>query len=343
MMFVLALVLVAAPAALARRVRIATFNVENGIGAPDSEKYQAQKAVLRRVDAEIVAFQELKRASSNHWVRLAGELGYPHHAWGETGPFAGSMDLGFFSRHPILDIGPVVSPEGASEFSRLPLRVRVHVPGAARPLVLWNIHHKAMFEARDDFRRAIEARRIADDVLRHFRERPDEVELVILGDMNDDPARPDQSRWFDSPPASLPRAYVLGADISFPIHYRPFPLAAYTSVGPRFRPVRAFRQNSNIPITHFYTNLRLDWIFAGRAFWRHPDGPPTGEIYHSEWDAPEGGGLPKAGAPLPPETSLQASDHYIVFADLNMEDAPPSEESRDDPVESKGRGAANGN
>ncbi len=290
------------------------------MGDPDSEKYNAQKAVLWRINADIVAFQELRRSSSNHWDRLGKELGYDHRVWGDTGPFAGNMDVGFWSRHPVIERASVSSPEGARELSRQPLRVRIQVPGAARPLVLWNMHHKAMFEPRDDFRRAIEARRIAEDVARHARQRPNEIEMIILGDMNDEPNRPNASLRFDVVPPSLPRSYRLGDDIEFPVFYRPFPIMAYARCGPGFRPIPAFRQNSEISATHFYTNLRLDWILASRIFWRHPDGPPVGEIYHSEWDGPEEGGLPKAGERLLADVSLKASDHYPVFADLNMED-----------------------
>ena len=305
----------------ARRVRVATFNVEMGIGEPGSEKYEAQKMVLRRIDADIVAFQELRRASSNHWARLGEELNYPHRVWGKTGPLSGQMDLGFWSRFPVIDSADVESPEGAREFARFPLRIRVQVPGAARPLTLWNLHHKAMFEPRDEFRRAVEAFRVAGDIARHLKAHPDEMELVVLGDMNDDPARNVQTEFFTEPPPGLPSRYQLGPDIPFPLPYRPFPIAVYARAGPGFRPVPAFRQNSDHGSTHFYTNLRLDWIFASEPFWRHPDGPPVGEIYHSEWDQPEGGGLPKAGPRPPPDLSLKASDHYPVFADLHMEDA----------------------
>lgn len=305
----------------ARAVRVATFNVEVGIAAPGSEKYDAQKAVLRRIGADIVAFQELTRATEENWVRLAEELGYAHRAVGQLGPFAGNMLVGFWSRFPIEEAVSVASPPETREFTRLPLRVRIAVPGAARPLVLWNMHHKAVFEARDDFRRAVEARRIVEDIQRHRREYPKLTELIVLGDMNDDPSRREQSVQFEKPPAGLPRTFALGADIAFPLRYRWFPTDAYAGADFAFRAIPALRQNSDIPTTHFYTNLRLDWVFASEALWRHPDGPPRGEIYHSEWDAPAGG-LPKNGEPPSRETSLRASDHYPVFADMNLEDAP---------------------
>lgn len=306
---------------LAVPVRVATWNVELGIAAPGTEKHEAQAAVLRRIGAEIVGFQELTRGTEENWRRLGEALGYRHFAVGEMGPFAGNMYVGVWSRFPIEEAVSVQSPTEAREFSRLPLRVRIAVPGAARPLVLWTMHHKAVFESRDDFRRAVEARRTAEDIARHWRERPDLVELVVLGDMNDDPSRRDQTAAFEQAPAGLPRTFKFGADIPFPLRYRWFPTDAYSSIGPGFRAVPALRQNSDIPITHLYTNLRLDWVFVSDAIWRHPAGPPRGEIYHSEWDDREGG-LKKFGEAPPRETSLRASDHYPVFVDLHLEDAP---------------------
>ncbi len=316
-----AAILWAASLADARKVRVATFNVEHGIGEPGGEKYEAQKAVLRRINADIIAFQELTAASSNHWARLAAELGYEHRAWGELGPFAGSMILGFFSRFPIRESATVSSPAGAREMSRLPLRATIEIPGAARPLTIWNMHHKAMFETSDDFRRAVEARRIAADIARRLAERPEENELLVVGDMNDDPARREQTVLFHGPPERLPRTYVLGADIAFPLPYRWFPTSAYARAGNGFRAVPAFRPGSDIAITHFYTNYRLDWVFASETIWKHPDGAPRGEVYHSDWDDP-GVGLEKPGEPPPPETSLKASDHYPVVVDLHLTPAP---------------------
>lgn len=307
--------------AAARRVRVATWNVELGIGPADSVKYRSQKEVLRRVDADIVAFQELQATSSNEWVRLAGELGYSYRAWGELGPFSGDMVVGYFSRFPILEARSVRSPRGAVELSRLPLRLVVRVPEAARPLALWNMHHKAEFRHRDCFRRAIEARRIAQDIQRYRAEYPDRTEISLLGDMNDDAERPEQPDSFRALHPRLPWTYRLGRDVGFPLRYRVFPTDHYGEAGLGLRLVPAYRQGSSNAVTHLYTNYRLDYLFVSPAIRDSPPGPPRGEIYHSDWDR-NGGGLPKAGVPPPAGTSLKASDHYPVFVDLDLEDAP---------------------
>jgi endonuclease/exonuclease/phosphatase family metal-dependent hydrolase len=313
-------VLIVLQSAEARCVRIATYNVEHGIGAVGSEKYEAQKAVLKRIDADIVAFQELKTNSSNEWARLAGELGYPHRVWGEEGPFSGNMSVGFFSRFPILAASSVVSPKGLAEFSRFPLRVTIDVPDAARPLTLWNMHHKAIFGYVDSFRRAVEAYRVVKDIERLLEEHPEHLEFVVLGDMNDDFAREDQPYMFRSIPRKLPGSYIGGTDIPLPLPYRAFPHAPYLEAGGGMKYVQAFRQDSTNRISHLYTQFTLDYIYVSKAIAESPLGAPRGEVYHSEWDR-DVGGLRKAGERLPPEISLLATDHYPVFADINLEDA----------------------
>lgn len=317
--------LLLATVATGRPLRVATYNVEHGIGAAGTGKGDAQRAILRRVDADIVAFQELNRRTRDAWERLADELGYPHTAWGDMGPFSGGMLTGYFSRYPILEQESVRSPEGAREFSRKPLRITVRVPGAAQPLTLWNMHHKALFRPVDDFRRAVEALRIIRDIEHMVEAHPGRTEWVILGDMNDDvrrcrdPERDPQSERFDGLPDGLPRTYVLGPDVEFPLAYRAFPLDTFRSVGPGFHAVDAVREGTDDLITHVHTHYRLDYIFVSTAIRRHPRGPPAGEVHHS--DGETGAGLPKRG-PVPPRGSTAAaSDHYLVFADIHLQPA----------------------
>lgn len=321
--FLLGAVLVLAGPVEARKVRVATYNVEHGIGARGTEKHDAQKAILHRVSADIIGFQELKLGSSNTWAALAKELGYPYQAWGAKGSFSGDMYVGYWSRFPIRSTADVQSPPGANEMSRVPQRIVVDIPAAAKPLVLWNMHHKAMFGYRDGFRRAVEAIRIRGDASRYLAENPEHTEFIILGDMNDDAIREDQPIEYRSRPHRLPSTYVFGEDVTFPLVYRSFPVDHYTTRGNLgLHHVLTYRQDSTNRITHLHTNYELDYIFVSDGIWSNSNGNLTGEIYHSEWDR-ETGGLPKAGSALPPQTSLKASDHYVVFVDIEVEDAAP--------------------
>lgn len=337
-----AILLMGVPAR-AQKVRITTFNAEMGIAKADTPKGRAQRDVLKRVNADIVAFQELTPKTSGEWGKLAEELGYPHRVMGEMGPFAGEMAVGYFSRFPILESGSIVSPAGAKEFSRYPLRITVQVPGAARPLALWNMHHKAMFKQPDEYRRAVEAYRIVQDVIRVRGSGPNAPDCVVLGDMNDDivrgtkadvPAVPapgeekgrhqnflqsPQTVSFEAPPP-LSKSYAPGKDLPSPMPYRSFPLDAYVRAETGLTDVVAYREGTRDNRTHLYTNYRLDYLFISGAILGADGKPPVGEIYYSGTD--KGAGLPKAGDPLPADLSLAASDHYPVFADLVLQGAP---------------------
>ena len=142
---------------------------------------------------------------------------------------------------------------------------------------------------------------------------PDPYDSVIALEIDGQPEA------FDELPYRLPKTFVLGDDIPLPIEYSPFPTGFYGSPAAGMVHVPACRQGSTNNITHLYTNLELDYIFVSKALWDSPLGRPQGEIYHSGWDQPTGG-LPKAGDALPEPTSLDASDHYVVFVDLQMED-----------------------
>ena len=129
--------------AAAREVRVATYNILNGTGQVGSDAYNATRAVLGRMDADIVCFQELYATTYAAWTNMAAELGYPYTAMGGNNSTADSYYLGYFSRFPILATNAVTSPPGANELTRLPFRAVVDVPDTQRPLVLWTMHHKA--------------------------------------------------------------------------------------------------------------------------------------------------------------------------------------------------------
>ncbi|MCF7838385.1 MAG: endonuclease/exonuclease/phosphatase family protein [Candidatus Marinimicrobia bacterium] len=301
-----------------RGLRVATWNVEHGIGEPGTAKHAAQRAILQRLDADVIGFQELNGRTHAHWDQLGAELGYAHRAWGELGPFAGGMYVGYYSRYPIIGQASVGSPPEALELSRIPLRVAIDVPGRETPLVLWNMHHKAMFAYRDRYRRAVEARRILDDLAAYQAAHAPHGYFIILGDMNDDPKRETQPATVHWQPEDLPRTFAPGADVrAGPLTYRAFPTDHYAD--PRFGLIEApaFRQGSTNDITHLYTEYRLDYLYLSPALAKIAVPALEGEIYHSAHDRPTGG-RPKQGAPLSPGTSLEASDHYPVFIDLDL-------------------------
>ena len=310
----------------ARSVRVASFNALHGVGSVNGPEYNAVANILTRIDADVVGFQELTRGDQENWEALASDLGYAHTSFGGSGPFSGGLRMGYYSRFPIVSSTPITSPQNCAtvavkELTRRPLRIVVDVPGARNPLVLWSMHHKASSGNDDRFRRAIEARRITDDIASYLKANPPHQEFVVLGDMNDD-VGDFQTAQYNSPPSGLPGSYQLGCDISFPVPYAVFPEDPYEAAGQGMEMLAAFHEDTTIEGTYISNGRRLDYIFVSEEIWTSPLGLPAAEVYNSELD--DGvGGLVKAGPPLPESTSSSASDHYALFADFHMVDAVP--------------------
>ncbi len=307
-----------APRSDGRDVRVATFDIEEGLGATNSAEYAAVQAVLDRMSADIVCIQSLRTNDLAAWSNLTTDLGYPFSAVGEDGPFSGGLRNAFCSRFPILDTFSLTSPTGAVEFSRLPLRASFDVPNTDRPLVIWNMQHKQGYLQIDLFRRAIEAQRIAQDIRAYLSTHPDHGEYLLVGNMGDDIRSSqlrDQFEWRQ--PSGAPADYVLGADIVFPVPYSIFPTDRYADAGQGLQLLFACWEGTNSPVTRPSSHDWLDYVFLSPSIAHHALGSPTGEVYYSAMDA--GGGLPKQGSLLPAETSAQASSHLPVFVDFHMD------------------------
>lgn len=320
----------------AKQVRVATFNIQNGPDAPGTSDYEATKAILGRINADIVGIQEIVITKTNDWQRMGAELGYPHVHLGNTNSSGGL--LGYFSRWP-LQVTNLSSPTNVAsisnslppnEFSRRPMRVVVSVPDAAKPLVIWNMHHKAndtntANHPANQFRRAIEAQRIVQDINAYRSNNPTHDEFVMLGDLNENIFETSgQAVQFTRADYDILRAnadvfassYRLGVDIQFPVLYRAFPDDRYSAAGGGLRRLDLRQQNGTWTGTRGGANVALDYLFVSTAL----TNGVRGEIYNSEFE-PAFPGLPKSGVALATNTSRAASDHFAVFADIQMRDA----------------------
>lgn len=184
----------------------------------------------------------------------------------------------------------------------------VQVPGALNPLIFYVVHNKASSGAENQFRRGIELRRTITNALERLIAKPLDTEFVVAGDFNDDVTF-SQISWFTNLPIGLPSDYVLGSDIVFPVKYRLYPTDNPAEIG--FQQLDIYQEDSIIAST-YYTGPRFDYLYFSEDIVRNPAGSPRGEIYNSARDDGTGG-LPKYGALLPPETSTNASDHYLIF------------------------------
>lgn len=311
----------------ARTVRVATFNVKDGVGAVGTTEYNAVRDILQRVDADVVAFQELKTADRPNWETLVNALGYFNTTFGVYTTMSGGLYVGYASRFSVIGTNDVLSPLPAYEMTRPPQRVVLDVPGAEVPLVLWTVHQKASYGDVNEFRRAVESIRCVEDIDAYVAANPTHLEYVVLGDFNDDVGQY-QSVSFSSAITneSFPASYKLGSDITFPVFYSVFPRDAYEAAGTGTSMLDATREDS--PDGHTYASWsssyisRYDYIFASEALSSSPQGAPQSEVYDSAFDDGSGG-LPKWGSPLPAGTSTTASDHFLLFADVHMTDAAP--------------------
>lgn len=316
----LALGLLWSPTASAKQVRVATFNILQGVDAPGTAEYNAIRDILARVDADVIAFQELRTTTLGNWQALATELGYSSSPYSASTTMSGGLYVGYFSRWPILSTHNVLSPPGANEITRPPFRAVIDVPGTAAPLALWTVHLKAAGGSTNEFRRAVEGIRAGNDIDAYLDANPGHTEYIVLGDFNAD-VNQSQTTQITSLPGGLPSSYSLGSDISFPIPYAVFPRDAFEVAGSGMVMLDAFHEDSATENTFIGSSGRLDYIFVSSALASNAGGVAVAEVYNSVRD--DGiGGLTKTGDPLDPGISSAASDHYLVFADMHMADAP---------------------
>lgn len=284
--------------------RVLTWNVTNGLGEVSSSEFQEVQRVLLRIEADIVALQEVLRSEEESLSLLSERLGLPYMHVTNTGSFDSSNALVVLSRFPILYEKTVTSPIGARDLTRDQALIEIDLPDTDQPLLLMNLHLKCCGLDPDLFRRAVELKRAATALEAAMGE---DSLAVVLGDLNLIAAE----RTFVSPPSSLPGSFRLGSDISLPLtHFRtpePFFETLEMSV------LEASHQDRNRRNTFVFGNSVLDFILASPAL-RERRRIRT-EVFRIERDA-RGLGLPKSGRPLRASELVRSYDHYPVYADL---------------------------
>lgn len=302
-------------------LRVATFNIEthrNASGWPDyaldepgAVDFESVRAILARIDADVVALQEVHTSDINEGdlAALGTALGLPHQFSGvNSGNFDTSLRVSFLSRYPFLLTESIVSPPGAKELTRHSPAVVVDVPGTPNDPLLISAHLKAGTGSDDRFRRAIEMRRLSDYLAASGFTAADN--FIVLGDFN--PSGNNTS--FVAEPSGLPGTFVLGGDVSFPVSYSTNMVSYFSSPVPtRLDPRQVNGDDGTYIFGQTLDLLMVSPALAGRPF--------ASEIYNSSLDMP-GLGLPKAGVPPDPSISGIASDHYAVFADFQLDQDP---------------------
>lgn len=331
-------------------LRVATFNVRNGVGASNSPGFEAIKAILARVNPDVIAFQETSSVDRFRQLKaLLGQLGFftestylatsgDGFSFAENGQFTSDQHVAIASRYPIkrtVQIGRGVA--GRRELTRYPLFVEIDLPETDHDPAFVAVHLKAGRTQADQFRKRVEAYRVIAFLQDEgFDGRDDPV--VVLGDFNENrEASTFQTARFSFPPrftdgSTLPVSYQLGSELedsgqSLP--YRTFPDRAFQGFG--LRRVDAFHVNGRNTGT-FISEMTgedapLDYIFVSQAIYQN--GTPLAEVVNARFDA-FADGLPKPGLAIEPGTDAIASDHRLVYADLALFPRPDVEVLVDD-------------
>ncbi|MGD9612875.1 MAG: MBG domain-containing protein [Kiritimatiellia bacterium] len=327
-------------------VRIADFNVAFGIdtnddgGTSNDVDYVAVSNIVQRVQPDIICFQELYADEDMQaWITLAAQLGYPYYAMSSGGSLDTSMRTGIWSKYPITGtdlIKETYYDPNAVEIMRWPIVATIEVPGALYPFHVASTHNKAGTTTKSArLQRAFEMYRIVQYFNRLVASNPVEnVQYAIMGDFNDDIGLT-QNDYFDlayyqSTVGSLSAGFNDGFDIpwntnaSWTLPYSKYPTERLSYVDMGW--INPIHTGTNLTWTHYYVTesgrYRLDYILFSDEIMNSAYGSPTGEIYNAEFDGP-GVGLYKPGPVPPSNTSYDASDHRMVFADFHLIDAVP--------------------
>ncbi len=297
-------------------LRVATYNVRLGLEEPGTPGHDAAEAVLSRIDADVVALQEVYIGDANsgnpsNLASLASDLGFPH-IFIATSALDTQSRVVLMSKYPFVtnSTEDIVSPPGANDVTRAAAAAKIDVPGTDNDPVFVTAHLKCCFEEDDPFRRAVEMIRIQKYLESKGLDGDDN--LFVLGDFN----LLGGNQTFSSLPQGLPASYSLGNDITFDVQYYSDPTNYFTAEG-LVNP--GYRQQNGTSTNTFIGGGLLDHLLVSSSVAARN---PMTEIYNSSLDS-SFPGLPKSGTPLPANTSGDASDHYAVFGDFELDGGLP--------------------
>lgn len=290
-------------------LRVVTWNLER-VGSSGSEQYLAAQQILARLNADIVALNEIDEGESGVLDRFAADLGYTFVEVPSGNPF-GDYRNGILTRLPVNDTttwrsSMLSTDPTANDMTRWP--VEVEVVFADRPVRMLIQHFKSGDSSGDMFRRMVDGQRAAQAAV----EGGEAPYVIFGGDFNseiDDPVS-SPGTW-SSVPGGLPSSYVLGADLEEALEeglpnsvFAPFIDAGYVDL-PATQP-------DGRDATRDVSQRRLDYLFVSPGL--QADTSMTAEVYDARDDASST--LVLSGDPPYREATQDASDHFPVVADL---------------------------
>ncbi|MBG80418.1 MAG: hypothetical protein CMJ39_06900 [Phycisphaerae bacterium] len=170
-------------------------------GPTSSARCEELAKVIRAIDADVLALQEVESEEALEWFRdtYLADMGYDHVASEEVGYYRG-IEQSFLSRFPITEVNtwPKANldkvkrtgggwdeiPAGTRNlrFQRSPICVTVKTPEGYE-LTVFSVHHKS---GRNRWHREAEALQIMDYV-QEMSERDPARNIIIAGDFNAQP------------------------------------------------------------------------------------------------------------------------------------------------------------
>lgn len=285
-------------------IRVATWNVE-GLGAVGSGQYEAVRAILARIDADVVAINEIDAFEGEDLRALAADLGYATVLEESSNPF-GSLHNALIARLPGTNARYHSSEDlsgdpDANDVTRRPVSFALDLG-----VVIAGNHLNSGYEDADEFRRTV-------DGIRTAQVPPDPTRGIVCGDINQEVTEAqDTPETFTDFPANMPGGFFLGGDLYADltgggIHNGPFP--HFEAAG--YAVVEAAQMDGSLA-TRNVSGRRIDYVLVGSDL---VDRVVGAEIYDARDDG-TGLGLPKAGVAPERTASEVASDHLPVFVDL---------------------------
>ncbi|HMV68543.1 MAG TPA: endonuclease/exonuclease/phosphatase family protein [Myxococcota bacterium] len=296
------------------RLRIATWNVE-GLDAPGSIRFEAVRAILDRLDADVVGLNEIDVDARDNVRELAEDLGYDVVVVADDSQF-GEAGNALLARIELVASELPTAAElsgdpSAFDVTRRPVVGTFRVPVSGQSLTVVSQHWKSGdFDDIDVFRRSVDAIRTAQAIGRHLA-----ADMrVVMGDANAElglvPAGPER---FTSQPPGAPFSFRLGSDVADL-------LAGDGLLNDAFGPIEAQGlsaigavQRDGEPATRPDSGRRLDYVFVNDAVagsW------VRSEVYNSRHDALPG--IADGGDPVGFNDSNHASDHLPVLVELRV-------------------------
>jgi len=290
---------------------VVTWNLEL-VGSSNSEQYLAAAAVLARINADVVALNEVNEGESGVLTRMASDLGYDFVEVPSGNPF-GDLRNAILTRLPVNDTTTwrsdmLSSDDSANDMTRWPVEVEVVFSGM--PVRILVQHFKSGDSSGDMFRRMVDGQRIAQAAGPY---KPTDY-VIVGGDFNAevDEAVSSPGTWH-SVPGGLPSSFSLGSDLENQLD-KGLPNSVFSALQDAGYTDLPATQPDGRDATRDLSQRRLDYLFVSPGL--QADTDIVAEVYDARDDASSV--LIWSGEAPYREATQDASDHFPVVADLQF-------------------------